>query len=93
MEQILELIMSYAAIWAPSLVAVLAVITTIMKALTETKKAVEEFRNTDAIKSLHNEVQTLARENQEIVHCNKLLLDELTKIKNYADEMKKKGGN
>lgn len=91
MEQIFEIIIQYASIWAPSLVAILGVITTILVALGKTKDAFDQLNRDETLKDVRKQLVSLAQENAELVRCNKLLLEQITKIKDYADQKKKEG--
>lgn len=88
MTEIITIILEYTAIWAPSLVSVAGVITTVLLAIGKTKKAAEALKNDVEVANLVKETQRLANENEELVRCNKLLLDNITKIKDYADQKK-----
>lgn len=89
----METILSYIAIWSPALVAVLGVITTVVLALGKLFKAVQDFKNDKSMVDLTGALDTLRRENEELIRCNKLLLDQITKIKGYADiKQEEKGG-
>ena len=89
MEEILRIIVEYVSIWAPSLVAILGVVTTILVALGKTKDAFAKLNKDETLKEINTKLTQVASENEELVRCNKLLLDELTKIKGYADIKKK----
>ena len=84
MTEIIEIIVQYVSIWAPSLVAMLGVVTAVLVALGKTKAAINEFKSDKCLKELTTKVEELATENAELVNCNKLLLDEITRIKDYA---------
>lgn len=90
MEEILKIIVEYVAIWAPSLVAALSVVTTVLVALGKTKEAFEKLNKDETLKDVKANLNKVAADNEELIRCNKLLLDEITKIKDYADT--KKGG-
>lgn len=92
MEEILQIILDYAAIWGPSLVAMLGVAATVIGAyskvklaIAETRKATEELRTNKTIIEMESKFKELASQNEELVRTNKLLLDKITKIKDYAD--------
>lgn len=88
MTEIIEIILEYIAIWAPSLVSIAGVITTVLLAIGKTKKAADALKNDVELANLAKEAKRLANENEELVRCNKLLLDNITKIKDYADQKK-----
>lgn len=87
--EILELIVEYVAIWAPSLVAILGTITTVLLALNKCKDAILEWKNDQTLKDVKDKLTIISQENEELVRCNKLLLEELTKIQGYADAKKR----
>ena len=93
MTEIINIILTYVAIWGPSLAAILGVITTVMLALNKTKAAINEFKKEDVLKDLAAQIQKQAKENEELVHVNKLLLDKITHIKGYADSKSKEEGD
>lgn len=89
MEAIFALIIEYVAIWAPSLVAILGMVSTVLLAIAKCKEAAEKLKNDTTIKDMKTQFQQMASENAELVRTNKLLLDEITKIRGYADAKKK----
>ena len=76
-------------LWLPALVAILGTVGTVLGALAKTKAAVAEFKDSTELKSAITEMKRLSAENQELNRNYKLLLDEITKIKGYADAKKK----
>ena len=78
------------AIWTPALVAILGVVSTIFITLAKTKDAFDKLNKDETLKELKSKLTELSNENRELVKCNKLLLDEITKIKDFADNMKEK---
>lgn len=89
MEEILRIIVEYVSIWAPSLVAILGVVTTILVALGKTKDAFDKLNKDETLKDVNSRLKQLTSENEELIRCNKLLLDQITKIQDYADTKKK----
>lgn len=88
MEEIIKIILEYAAIWGPSLVAMLGTVAAVLTAIGKCKEAAEKLKSDPTLTNLGNEFKAMAAQNEELVRCNKLLLDELTKIHNYADYKK-----
>ena len=88
MDEILKIIVEYASIWAPSLVSMIGVATTVILAINKTYNAISDFKADKTLADVNSKLTKLANENEELVRCNKLLLDELTKIKNFADTKK-----
>ena len=69
----------------PAIVAVLGVVGTIIPAILKIREALIEFKKSDELKEIINLLKTQSAENAELKRCNNLLLEELTKIKGYAD--------
>lgn len=88
MTEILTLIVEYASMWAPALVAVLGIVYTVLVALNKVKEAMKEFKADDTLKGLDSKLKAVLKENQELTRCNKILIDQITKINNYVDIMK-----
>ena len=88
MEEIVNLILEYAAIWAPSLVAILGMVATIIPAILKIRDALVAFKQSDELKEIVAKLNAQSTENAELVRCNKLLLDKLTQIEGYADAKK-----
>ena len=89
--EFIDIIVSYASIWAPSIVAILGVVVTILTALGRTKEAFENLKKDETLKEVKDELNRVAAENEELIRCNKLLLDEITRIKDYSEVKKKEG--
>lgn len=81
-----ELICTYAGIWAPAITAVLGIIIAVAK-ITST---LNELKADNTLKEVKAQLAAQNKENSELVRTNKLLLDELKHIKNYADSVKEK---
>lgn len=86
MEAIVSIILSYVSIWAPSLVAVFGVVATVLVAISKTKAAIKEYTNSTEIAELRAEIHRLASSNEELNRTNKILVDEMAKIKDYTGE-------
>ena len=84
MTEIFALIMSYVSIWAPSLVAILGIAFTVIKGIAEMKK----YADKKTLADVYAKMNELAAQNAETNRCNRLLLDQLTKIQGYADQKK-----
>ena len=91
MNEQINILVEALAIWAPSLTAIVGVVYTVIAALSKTKAAWNELKESTDFKTLRSELETALKQNEELIHQNNLLLDQITKIKDYA-EHKKKGG-
>ena len=76
-------------IWLPSLTAIFGIVATILSALGKTKKAIAELKDSTELREATAEMKRLSTENKELIRNQKLLLDQITKIKGYSDVMKK----
>ena len=92
---LIEIVLSYAAIWGPSLVAIFSIVATILGAYTkvklavaESKKATEELRSSTEIKELKEQVKSQVLTQEELIRTNKILIDKIAKIQGYADLIK-----
>ena len=74
----MELIMPIIVAAAPALTAILGIIFTVGKAL-------KSFKADTTLIDISNKLTVLSAENRELTRTNKLLLDRITKIENYAD--------
>lgn len=88
MEEFLRIIMEYVSIWAPSLVSMLGIVITVLTALGKSKEAFDNLKADKTLDDLNNKLTKVISENEELIRCNKLLLDNITRIKNYADHKK-----
>lgn len=77
-------------IWLPALVSILGIVGTVLGSITKTKKAIAEIKDSTELREATAEMKRLATENQELIRTQKLLLDNITRIQNYADEETKK---
>ena len=77
-------------IWLPALVSILGIVGTVVGTIAKTKSAIAEIKDSTELKDATAEMKRLATENQELIRTQKLLLDNITRIQNYADEEKKK---
>ena len=83
MEETITLILQYASIWAPALVAIFSTAASVIFAIAKVKTALTEM--TQSKNNLGQKVSQLITENQELNRTNKILIDEITRIKGYAD--------
>ena len=80
--------MEYLAIWAPSIASMLSVVVLIVPVVFKLKEWLKGLKEDKTLAELGKKLEVLSSENKELVRCNKLLLDQLTKIQNYADNKK-----
>lgn len=84
-QQIIDVIVAHVSIWGPAITAVAGILITVAKAIGAVRKQMTEIKEDTDFKDIKREVATVISENKELLRCNKLLLDELTKIQGYAD--------
>lgn len=92
----LEVIITYLSMWAPSLVAILGIVGTIVAAfnalakhLAAAKQTIAELKDAREWKDATAKLDELAAQNAELARYNKLLLEQITRIRGYADEKEK----
>lgn len=91
----MEIILSYAAMWAPSLTAIISTAATVVILLTKFKSLIEGLTGKDAVsaviqseENLQKEISVLVAQNKELAKANKCLVDRITKIQDYVDHAK-----
>lgn len=89
--KLIELLVQYASIWGPSLVAVLGIMISVVSSLAKVKTAVEEFKQDKTIDNLRAEMTAIEQELKETNRQNALLIDELAKVQGYSAAKKKEG--
>lgn len=88
MSENLQIITEYLAIWAPSLVSIVGIIVAIIPTVQKIADHLKALKEDKTLVELSNKLEKLASDNKELVRCNKLLIDQLTRIKDYADQKK-----
>lgn len=85
MKEIIEIVLQYAAIWAPSLVAILGIVYSVLVAVNKTKAQWDKLKGDTDFKDVKEQLIKQSKENEELIKCNKALVDNITKIKDYVD--------
>lgn len=87
---IIEQLMQQFAIWMPSIASILGVVIVLINskeklkgAITDMKAASVELKNDKSIKELIATLKQQSVENETLKRQNRLILEQLTKIKNY----------
>lgn len=87
---IIEIIMTQATIWAPSLVAVLGVVATLIPAYSKIKSALSEVKETNAeikkteeFEKLHADLRQAHLDNKALREQMSLVIDKCVGITNY----------
>lgn len=81
----LEIIAEYAAIWAPSITAVLGIVASVLIAMAKIKSAVTTIKDEKTIQELNSKLETQLVDNKVLRQQVDLLLDRITKIENYRE--------
>lgn len=89
MTELFTLLMSYVTIWAPSLAAIIGIAATVLVALTKMSSTIKAIKADKTLADVYAKMDKLTTQNAELTRCNKLLLDQLTKIQGYADQKAK----
>lgn len=88
MEELIKIIVEYVSIWAPALVSISGTVAVIISCYNKFRTALDGLKADKTLKEVNDKLDKVAHENEELVKCNKLLLDQITKIKDYADHKK-----
>jgi uncharacterized coiled-coil protein SlyX len=84
----LEIIAEYAAIWALSITAVLGIVASVLIAMAKIKSAVHTIKDEKTIQELNSKLETQLTDNKILREQVDLLLDRITKIENYRENLK-----
>lgn len=83
MNEILELLIA----WSPALFGAISSVSIAIVAITKMLGAIKELKSDTTITDINNRLDELNQRNLELSKTNNLLLDQLTKVKNYAKEI------
>lgn len=90
-QEIVDLIVSYASIWAPAITAVIGICVLVAKGIADIRRNLKDIKEDTDFKDLKTNTAEIVKENRELVKVNKRLLDELTRVKGYAEAKDKEG--
>ena len=82
-------LISYIAIFAPSLAAILGVVVIIVCALAKVSSAIASIKKDVDVAQLSKQLSETAATNQELAKTNKVLLDRVTSVNDYVDNLTK----
>lgn len=85
MEELFTLFIEYWTMWAPALTSCLAIFVALIPGIVKIKGALTEIKNSKEFAEVKTKLETVAAENQELIRCNKLLIDKIAKIEGYSD--------
>lgn len=88
MEELIKIVIEYVSIWAPAIVSISGTVAVIVGCYNKFKTALDGLKEDKTFKELNKKIDKVAHENEELIRCNKLLLDQITRIKDYADHKK-----
>ena len=83
-----EIIMQYVAMWAPAVAAVLAIVSSALLTISKIKTAINSLKQEDTINNLTSKLSEALRENKEIKEELDVLIDKITKIEHYRENLK-----
>lgn len=83
-----EIVMNYAPMWSPAVVAVLGILSFVIKGLTDVDKTVEKLKDSKAISELKKTIQTQACENARIKEELEKLRLEMVNINVFTEQIK-----
>ena len=86
MEEIFEIVLNYASIWGPSVVAMLAMVFTAFIVINKVLTAVVEFRKDSTIKDIDAKLANQETIIKRLERTEKKLINSITKIEGYEEE-------
>lgn len=89
MTEIVNIIVEYAAIISPAIAAILGVVALVVCGLARIKGTVSELKQDKDISELRSELKQAVQQNKDLAATEKILLDKITNIKDYVDNVKK----
>lgn len=89
MKEIVSIILEHASIWMPSVTAILGIVATVLVAVSKVKTAIDDLKKTDTLKELSEDLKAVINENKNLKEQCDILIDEITKIKNYRESAKR----
>lgn len=93
MEYIVEMIVSYIAIWMPALVSILGVCVAIIKAIGSTKEEISRLKEDRDFKEVKIKLEEAISQNKILQEQNKIAIDKVAQIKGYVDQKLKEKEN
>ena len=88
MTEFYTVLIEHVAVWAPSLVSILSSIALMIPVFIKCRDWLKGLKEDKTLVEVSERLEKVSRENAELVRCNKLLLDKITKIQDYADNKK-----
>lgn len=79
----IELILVYSSIWGPAVISIIGIISTVLGA----KAQINKLSQSTTLKKIEARLSELEKAEEENIKCEKLLLDKITHIHNYADSV------
>lgn len=81
MTAIIEMIIMQATIWAPAITALIGVIVLVINGIHKIKAAAQEMKDDTSVQQLHVDLNQAHYDNQQLLEQNKLLIEQLSRIK------------
>lgn len=78
---IIDMIIMQATIWAPAITALVGVIVLVINGINKIKAAAQEMKDDSSAKQLHTDLNQAHYDNQQLFEQNKLLIEQLSRIK------------
>lgn len=78
---IIDMIIMQATIWAPAITALIGVIVLVINGINKIKAAAQEMKDDTSAKQLHIDLNQAHYDNQQLLEQNKLLIEQLSRIK------------
>lgn len=96
MNEITQMIIEYASMWAPALGAIVGIAVMVIGGLAKVKKTINDFRADKTLANLNNVIEEqnkrlneLSNDNKELARINKAVVDKLYHINSYVEAKKR----
>lgn len=84
-EQIVNVIVESAPMWATAIVAVVSSITCVTSAINKAKDAVDEMRADRTLKDLSDKLSSVMQENEALISQQNILIDRIKHVESYME--------
>lgn len=100
MNEITQMIIEYASMWAPALGAIVGIAVTAIASLAKVKRTINDFKSDKTLANLHTTIEDqnkrlneLCNDNKELARINKAVVDKLYHINDYVEAKKREEKN
>lgn len=82
----MEFLVTLCATWAPSITAIVSVVVVVLTSIAKTRAAFNEFKADNTLNEVKGQLERALSDNAEIKRQNNILIEQITKVKGFADK-------